>query len=1114
MRSPGRFAALALFAVTCVAASSYADWPMARHDGKRTGAAPGKSDFALPVPYWRTYLGGSLGPSSFASADVDADGSNELLFGTGGRIVTKRQNDGPVCQTKPRGVNGIWAVVDVDGDGKLDVVSSNRDHAVVFSAQTGALEWVEPDGEMGTLGRVLVGDLDGDKKPEITSIECGCCGVNSGKTGFVYSFAGGFQSPKLLWTLPAVACGGGRSASLVDVDGDGVSEMFIGLYSSFQMLRGSDGLLLGQANGTGTWSSVNNCWHADLDAKAGDELVCLLSSSDLPATGQRKISVIQQSGGTLNVVWSKALAPDPGGDVALVNPIADLDGDGAVELVASGYDPNAGGWSLRVFDAMTGAESLGAAVVGYRYAGAVEADTVGQRIVLTSAGANVSAWTYQRMPQPALTQRWTVQDRLVVYTARRDWIAGGGPTWAAEPLNLDLTGDKLADVILSGATGPATLFAYAAPAGVTSVVGSYALPADTDILNTWAMPKTTMGPRLALARTDGVLTLLDGTLMPAKTGGEIPTALGIRIGGYYASGGWRELTDGPRTAALGTGPAESVVVQDSRTSLLRFDPAQASWAVPPPVVWAKSRTLAPTIAPGLDGAKRGIGVISYTQTRPPAYRVEALRADATSLWTVPIETSPMGDLVPANLNGDSTPDFVIQWGDPSDVVLRTRGLSGIDGATLWNATPISPGAGRQPAGVTIGHYDQDAIDDVVFQGAGTRVLSGTNGQPLALGGTGDSYFLPILYDTDSDLTEEVVLHAGYSPVRLYRHDLTTLLWGSADDDRPYPYGAVAQCPSAPVLVEGSLANSARLKLTPLSGALLGQYKTFVLAGGSLYANEGVAIAAGQYLGQLAEVSVHGNLTGKGRPTAVVGSSDGFVYGIDPCASALDFAVDLGVAAGEVAFGDTDGDGRDEIVVGAADGYLYGIKNRNVASPTNVIDTEPTAGNTTMDVDTITGTGSLSGAWSAVAGATGYEILATTEKGVPLLSAWQSTGAQTSGTISGLSLQQGSKYFFAVRALSLAGPSVDVTSDGVTVGALAWDGGAGDADTTDGGADAGDTFTNRGGGCGCAVDGAPDPWAPAGLAGAAGLLLVAAVRRRARVVVGPSRARPASRRRGQ
>lgn len=1092
-----RFASLALLAVTCMATRSSADWPMTRHDGKRTGAAPGKSDFVAPVPYWRTYLGGSIGPAGFVSADVDGDGAYELIFGTGGRIVTKRQNDDPVCQTKPRGVGGIWAVVDVDGDGKLDVVSSNRDHVVVFSAQTGAIEWVEPDGEMGTIGRVLVGDLDGDKRPEITSIECGCCGVNSGKTGFVYSFAGGFQSPKLLWTLPAVACGGGRSATLVDVDGDGKSEMLIGLYSSFQMLRGSDGFVLGQASATGTWTSANFCWHADLDGNPGEEIVCLLNSSDLPATGQRKISVLQQSGAALSVVWSKALAPDAGGDVAIINPIADLDGDGIFELVASGYDPNAGGWSLRVFDAMTGAESLGAALVGHRFAGTAEADTAGKRIVLTSAGANVSAWTYHRTPQPALTQRWTLQDRRVVYTARRDWIAGGGPTWAADPLTLDLTGDKLEDLVVSGATGPATLFAYSAPAGVTSVVGSYALPADSDILQIWAMPYKATGARLALARTDGLLTLLDGALQPAKTGGEIPTELGIRIGGYYASGGWRELGNGPRTAALGAGPAQSVVVQDSRTSLLRFDPAQASWAVPPAAVWAKPRTYAPTIVPALDGIKPGIGVLSYTQTQPPTYRVEALRADSTALWTVPIETAPLGDLAPANLNGDSTPDFVIQWGDPSDVILRTRGISGLDGATLWNATPITPGAGRQPAGVTIGRYDMDAIDDVVFQGAGTRVLSGTNGQQLALGGPGDAYFLPILYDTTGDLSEDVVLQGGYSPVRLYAHDLTTLLWASPDDDRPYPYGAIAQCPTAPVLVEGSWMHSARLKLTPLAGALLGQYKTFVLAGGSLYANEAVAIAAGQYLGQLTSAAVHANLTGKGRPTAVVGSDDGFVYGVDPCAGALDFAVDLGAAAGEVAFGDTDGDGRDEIIVGAADGYLYGIKNRNIASPTNVIDTDPAAGNTTMDVDTIQGTGSLSGAWSPVMGATGYEIMATTDKGVPLISAWQSTGTQTSGTISGLSLQRGAKYFFAVRALSAAGPSVDAISDGVTVGALEWDGGAGDADTSDGGPDAGDMFVKRGG-CGCAVEGAPDPWAPAGLAGAAGLLLLAAARRKLRL----------------
>jgi MYXO-CTERM domain-containing protein len=79
------------------------------------------------------------------------------------------------------------------------------------------------------------------------------------------------------------------------------------------------------------------------------------------------------------------------------------------------------------------------------------------------------------------------------------------------------------------------------------------------------------------------------------------------------------------------------------------------------------------------------------------------------------------------------------------------------------------------------------------------------------------------------------------------------------------------------------------------------------------------------------VSVHEDLTGLGHPSAVVGSSDGWLYAINPCTLELDFAYDFGDAVGAAVFGDTDGDGFDEILVEVSDGYLYDLK-QNVVAP--------------------------------------------------------------------------------------------------------------------------------------------------------------------------------------
>ena len=100
----------------------------------------------------------------------------------------------------------------------------------------------------------------------------------------------------------------------------------------------------------------------------------------------------------------------------------------------------------------------------------------------------------------------------------------------------------------------------------------------------------------------------------------------------------------------------------------------------------------------------------------------------------------------------------------------------------------------------------------------------------------------------------------------------------------------------------------------------------MLAGGQSYLDEAAATAAKAGRGQLTSASIHGDLKGDGRPVAMVGSTDGFLYAVDPCSGDLVFAKDFGFDVGEIVFGDSDGDGLDEILVSVADGNLYALKN--------------------------------------------------------------------------------------------------------------------------------------------------------------------------------------------
>jgi hypothetical protein len=265
-----------------------------------------------------------------------------------------------------------------------------------------------------------------------------------------------------------------------------------------------------------------------------------------------------------------------------------------------------------------------------------------------------------------------------------------------------------------------------------------------------------------------------------------------------------------------------------------------------------------------------------------------------------------------------------------------------------------------------------------------------------------------------------------------------------------------------------------LTITPMSGPMAGNATAFVLAGGAQYDSAG-------------------------RPSSVVGSSDGYLYAVNPCDGTLDFALNMGAAVGQPVFGDTDGDGNDEILVTVADGYLYDIKNEAVPPPGFVWDIDLAHGITT-DIDTIQTVDTLYCKWGAVPGATGYEVAIVAQGGgfVTQSPSWkQEDAATTVATLAGLSLTDGSRYFCAVRAVGPGGLSPDAESNGVVV-----------IGAPDGGADAGDAGDDAGGhpgawpglwgrACTCTTAGASEISAGAGVAGAAAALACALVRARRR-----------------
>ncbi len=990
-----------------------ADWPVSRHDPARSGATSGQSNLRNPAPYWRYYLGGSIGPT--VAEPITVGGLPAQAYVTGGRLSVTRADGTPVWAGPNLALTALVGTGDLDGDGTLELVTQSIDQVFVFAAQDGALRWAEPSGEMGTINGVRLGDVDGNGLLEIFIQECTCCEVRSNETGVAYSFAAGFGNPRRVWRLPYAYCSGYRAMLVDDFTGDGAPDVSLANNDDIKLLDGATAQIIAASPDLGQWAAIAHCEPADIVAGGGKELVCALSSSlALPGQGHRVFALgYRTSPARLDVLWSTDIGDRDTEFVLGAGWIHDLDGDGRLEITASGTRTD-GKLVTAILDAATGETLDTIAEMGH--VGLIPVSP-GLRIYLTAADQQLVGWRFDRAASPRLTLAWRIRDRRIV--VRREATLAAAREQFLRMLLADVDGDGDLELFTVDTKQPNRMPVYAVSADEAVELTSWTGAAGAQIQAGWLGSDG----RVLISTTDGRLT----TLAP-----DLATTVGsVRAGGYYDAGGGKHLPFAPVAGQLVGSAAAEVVVPDSRRFVVALSPQGATNAAPPTPLWSIDAASAPAIVPGIGLGGPGVVVRRVESTVvPPVNTLVVLDLSGHVRWQAPIGPVAFNDALPGNFDGDGVPDLVVQWGFASDNALHTTAYAGVDGRVLWTHT-ANDGIVRFPSGAAVVDWNADGTDDVVFHHYATRVLDGADGRPLVESArTPNWYFMPTLVDVTGDGAPEVALHGGQQPIRVLDRTLTNR-WVSPDDDRPQPYAAAARCGDLPVLVSTSRQHPARLKVTDLAGAQAGQAALLVLAGGRVFPTEAEAAAAGARLGQLTSASVHADLTGLGHPTVVVGSTDGWLYGVDPCARTKDFAVAFPAPVGAVAMADTDGDDRDELIVSVADGFLYGLAHAPIAGPGEVRDVEPDS-SSSVDVDEVLTRFRLAAAWDAVPGATGYEVaVARAEGGYVTSPAWRPV-AGTRVTLEGLALRDNERYVIAVRALSAAGTSPDILSDGVRV----------------------------------------------------------------------------------
>ncbi len=1068
--SPARLVAVAsaLALVGLGLGTAAADWPVSRHDPARTGTAGGHSNLRTPAAYWRYYLGGSIGPG--VAEPITVSGAPAEAYVTGGRLAVTRADGTPVWASPNLALTVLVGTGDLDGDGTLELVTQSGDQVFVFAAQDGALRWAEPAGEMGTINGVRLGDVDGDGLLEVFIQECTCCEVRSNETGVAYSFAQGFASPHRVWRLPYAYCSGYRAMLVDDFTGDGKPDVSLSNNDDIKLLDGATAQIIAASPDLGQWAAIAHCEPADVIAGGGKELVCAQSSPlALPGQGHRVLVLAYRTNpARLELLWQTNIGDVDTDFVLGAGWIADLDGDGRLEIAASGTRTD-GTLVTAILDAATGATL--ATLPGVSHVGLIPVSP-DLRIYITAGNQQLVGWRFDRAANPRLTLAWRLRDRRIV--ARREATLAAAREQYLRMMYADLDGDGDQELFTVDTKQPNRMPVYDVFADRAVEVTDWTGAPGSQIQAGWIGSDR----RLLISTTDGRLT----TLSP-----DLATVVGsVRAGGYYDAGGGKHLPNAPVAGQLVGSAAAEVVVPDSRRIVVAFSPQGATNAAPPTPLWSIDAASSPAIVANIGLAGPGVVVRRVDNlVVPPVNVLTVLDLTGAPRWTKTLGPVAFNDALPGNFDGDAIPDLVAQWGYGGDNALHTTAFAGSDGHVLWTHT-ADDGIVRFPAGAAVADWNGDGTDDVIFHHYATRVLDGRTGLPLAAGPwTPNWYFMPTLLDVTGDGAPEIALHGGQQPIRLLDRTLANL-WVSPDDDRPQPYAAAARCGTTPVLVSTSRQHPARLKVTELAGPQLGQAAIVVLAGGRVFASEADAVAAGARLGQLTSVNVHDDLTGTGHPTAVLGSSDGWLYGIDLCARTMDFAVAFPAPVGALAMADTDGDGKDEVIVSVADGFLYGLKNAPVAGPGEVRDVEP-GSTSTIDVDEVLTRDRLAAVWDPVPGATGYEVaVAKAEGGIISTPPWR-PAAGSSADLTGLPLVDGERYVISVRALVAAGASPDILSDGVRVHFTA-------VIPPDAGPDGGTIVTPATSGC-CDA-GTRSPATPAALAvGVLGLLGVSRRRRR-------------------
>jgi hypothetical protein len=288
------------------------------------------------------YLGGAGNShEAVAVGDIDGDGKPDIVVANGNNsasvTVYRNMTTGAVINFGSGQdfavVNAPYRVVigDLDGDGKPDLaVTNNGSNQVSFFRNTssaGNISFatrVDITVGNGTFG-VAIGDLDGDGKPDLAV-------GTQGPGAALYAIQNTSTAGSLSFGVPiGIATGGGGSVAIRDLDGDGKPDIVEGGFGQIIVVRNQSGvgsLVFGGAqNFYNDGSYVPDVVISDLD---GDHKADIAAVSEYSNAVSCFHNTSPSGAITFASYVNYGVELVPSGVAA-----ADLDGDGRPDLVVA-----------------------------------------------------------------------------------------------------------------------------------------------------------------------------------------------------------------------------------------------------------------------------------------------------------------------------------------------------------------------------------------------------------------------------------------------------------------------------------------------------------------------------------------------------------------------------------------------------------------------------------------------------------------------------------------------------------------------------------------------------------------------------------------------------------